>query len=329
MTRIGNLWPSVMQWPNLELAAYRALRGKRRRPDARLFLKDMTGHLGRLYSDLEAGRVGPGTYRQFAIRDPKPRTISAPSFRDRVLHHAIMNVLEPHLERFAIHHSYACRVGKGQFAALDAAVRFSRRFDWYLQMDIRAFFPSIPRDRLLCAVARRFKDSRLLDALGQILHGFQAGQERGLPLGSLVSQHLANFYLGILDQEATLKMTLPAYVRYMDDWVIWDSDPARLIEAAKELRKFCASELGLEVKPEHQNRTRAGISFLGHRVFPEGTRLGRVGRVRFARRVRILDQAWADGSVSELDAQRRASSLLGFTQHSAFRQWRRRVFRER
>ncbi|MBL9172637.1 MAG: group II intron reverse transcriptase domain-containing protein [Verrucomicrobiales bacterium] len=326
---MGNLWAAVLDWSNLELAAVRALKGKRNRSDARRFLDHSESELTRLRFDLESGQIGPGTFRQFRIRDPKPRIISAPSFRDRVLHHAIMNVMEPHLERRAIHHSYACRVGKGQFAALDAAVRFSRTFEWYAQMDVRSFFASIPKDRLLVAVARCFKDSRLLDALGQIVHGFEPASERGLPLGALTSQHLANFYLGAVDRHVTLALGRAAFVRYMDDWLVWDSDRTRLRAVVRSINQFCIRELALDLKIPRLNRTSAGISFLGHRVFPAEIRLARPARLGFLRSARNLEQRWAAGTICEPEAQRRMASLVGFTRHSASLQWRRRVFRDR
>ena len=111
LKRIGNLWPELVSWPNLTTALHRAGLGKRNRPDVGAFLLDWEPRLIALQRELIEGAYVPGPYRTFMVREPKPRRISAAPFRDRVVHHALTQVLEPVFERRFVPQSYACRKG--------------------------------------------------------------------------------------------------------------------------------------------------------------------------------------------------------------------------
>ena len=163
------------------------------------FLHDLDHHLEAMAEQLQAGTFPLGRFRQFIRFDPKERIITAPCFPERVLHHAIMNVCEPVFERWLIDDTFACRAGKGRLAALDAAQQFARRFPFFLKLDIRKYFDSMSHDRLLELLARRFKDRALLDCSAGSCVRSGAGWG-GLPIGSLTSQHFANFYLGWFDR---------------------------------------------------------------------------------------------------------------------------------
>jgi len=136
MKRKGNLWNRLVSFENLHQAAYQVLRGKRGQVRAGLFFFNLEGELLRLRRELSSNAYRPGGYRTFWITDPKPRLISAASFRDRVVHHALVNVIEPVFERRFIHHSYACRRGKGNHRALGRFVRWARSSGCVLKLDI-------------------------------------------------------------------------------------------------------------------------------------------------------------------------------------------------
>jgi RNA-directed DNA polymerase len=119
MRRLGGIWGDVVSFENLLLAYRKARRGKGRSPDVARFALDLEKELLRLQRELEDGTYWPGAYRLFRIYERKPRTIAAAPFRDRVVHHAVMNLIEPPLDRTFIHDSYACRRGKGVHAAVD------------------------------------------------------------------------------------------------------------------------------------------------------------------------------------------------------------------
>ena len=221
MTRMGNLMEKILARDNLRLAYAKAVRGKRGKTDARAFGAALEDNLQQMSNQVRDGTFPLGVCHQFTIYDPKQRLITAPCFRERVLHHAIMNVCEPVFERWLIHDTYACRAGKGRVAALQRAQHFARRNPFFLNMDIRKYFDSIPHQRLYEKLCRLFKDSALLELFRQILDSHSSSQ-RGLPIGSLTSQHFANFYLGHLDRFVKEHLRVRGYVRYMDDFVIWD-----------------------------------------------------------------------------------------------------------
>jgi len=142
----GNLWPDVVSWSNLLLAYRRCRRRKRFKSVATRFDFASPEQLLRLRQELSEGTYAPGEYRHFYIREPKRRKISAAPFRDRVVHHALINVLEPIFERSFIADSYACRRGKGTHRAVDRAQQYMRRYPYLLKTDIVRFLPNIDRE---------------------------------------------------------------------------------------------------------------------------------------------------------------------------------------
>src|SRR6266567_4128954 len=158
MKRHRNLWPQVVSFRNLLLAFERAARGKYGRPDVARFAFDRENELCRLRHELTSGRYVPGAYKTFTIHHPKKRLISAAPFRDRVVHHALVNVLEPIWERAFVPDSYACRKGRGTHAAVYRFSAFARRFRHVLQGDVQKYFPSLDHEVLKALLARKVKD---------------------------------------------------------------------------------------------------------------------------------------------------------------------------
>jgi hypothetical protein len=314
MKRAGNLFERIVDRDNLRLAFSKAVRGKRDRRDARNFAEDLEANLQAMRQGLLRGNVPVGRFHQFVIHDPKERVITAPCFEERVLHHAIMTVCEPVFERWLIADTYACRVGKGRLAALERARAFARRFTVFLKLDIRKYFDSISHDELLRRLARLFKDRRLLDLLERIIRSFRGSIGRGLPIGSLTSQHLANFYLGWFDRFVKEHLQVKGYVRYMDDMALWTDSTREMSACLAAGREFLAGELHLELKESpYLNRVRHGMDFLGCRVFPSHLTLNRRSRIRFRRKLSALESGFETGRFNELDLQQRATSLVAFT----------------
>lgn len=326
MKRAGNLLGRITARPNLLWATHRALRGKRDRADARQFVAHLDENL-REMAELVAWDDYPvGRCTQFTIHDPKQRVITAPCFAERVLHHAIMNVCEPLLEGFLIHDTYACRRGKGRIAALQRSLRFSARFSRYLKLDIRKYFDSIPHVGLCQRLERRFKDEGLLALVWRILEGYSTAPGRGLPIGSLMSQHLANFYLGWFDRFVKEDLRRQGYVRYMDDCVIWGHTSTELQDVLERCRDFLDGELQLEIKATPSvGPTRHGFEFLGARVYPTHLKLGRRSRSRFRRRLGELEQAYERGEIDEQQLQERATALVAFTRAGGAKSWKFRT----
>ena len=285
MKRTGRLWERILERENLRLAFHRASSGKRDRAGVREFGESLDRNLETMTAQIRDGTFPIGRCHQFMIHDPKRRVITAPCFVERVFHHAIIQIAEPTFEQWLISDTYACRVGKGRIAALQRARGFARGQGHFLKMDIRSYFDSIRHDRLLEGLERHFRDTELLSWFSRMVCAFRGTSGMGLPIGSLTSQHFANFYLGHYDRFVKESLRIRGYIRYMDDMALWSDSSAELAEVLERSREFLRVHLGLKLKPGyHINRTEHGMDFLGCRVFQHHTIPNRVTRVRFRRR---------------------------------------------
>lgn len=311
---------------NLLLAFWKAAKSKRAKADCRIFQERLDENVSSLRQELLSGSVTVGEYHTFTIHDPKERSICAASFRERVLHHALMNVCEPVLERAAIYHSYACRKGMGAQAAVRRAGSNARQSGWFLKMDIRKYFDSIDHGVLRGLLARKFKDAGVLDLFDRILASYETAPGRGLPIGNLTSQHFANFYLAPLDRFVKERLQRRCYVRYMDDFVVWGETAAELREVWRQVERFLTTELKLELKSNVMlNRTERGMDFLGYRIFPDDLRLARRSKRRFATKFRAYEREHEEGVWTELELQQRMTALIAFTLPCRSRGFRRNV----
>ncbi len=315
MKRKGQLYHEIAETENLKLAFWKASRGKRGHEGVLLFRENLDANINLMRGQLLAEKPDIGHYHFFKVYDPKERLICAASFPERVLHHAIMNICEPIFERYAIFDNYACRTDKGNRKAIARCQYFSRLFKWYLKLDIRQYFASIDHVKLLGILERLVKDRRLLDLFASILATYNSGTPgRGLPIGNLVSQHLANLYLGKLDHwiRETLKIT--GYLRYMDDFVLFSNDRQRLQDGLSAAGTFLGGQLSLALKENIQlNRGVFGIPFLGFRVFPSRILLSPSGGRRFARKYRQYMEKYEEGEWNEATLSRHLEPLVDFT----------------
>lgn len=316
MKRIGNLYGAICDRDNLRLAWVKARRGKADRPEVQAFAANADAELEALEADLRARRWALGHYTHFTIHDPKERVITAAPFRERVLHHAAMNVCEPHFEKWQLNASHACRKGRGLDTALAAARRHARCNAWHLKLDVRKYFDSIPHDRLLARLARRFKDETLLELFAAILDTYETLPGRGLPIGNLTSQFFANFNLEPLDRFVKETLRVRGYVRYMDDFVLWGEAREEMKTLEGRVRAFCGKELSLDLKPMVLNRTAAGLGFLGYVVRPGGLKLSTRAKRRFRGKIAGTDRM-QDGV--------RAQALCAFVRRADSLAWRRKI----
>ncbi len=312
MRRVGGLYPTLCRFDHLLASFVAARRGTGWNGETQAFFVHLEPELLRLTRELRAGSYHPGPYRYFSIRDPKPRTISVAPFRDRVVHHALVSVLEPVFEPTFIFDSYATRKGKGTHRAILRAQRFARRWPWYLKLDIRHFFETVRHERLLALIARKVKDPRVLELTATLI-GNSREPGIGLPIGNLTSQFFANVYLNPLDHLVKDRWRVPAYLRYMDDFVLFADEKAALADLLPKIETFLRYELDLELK--HRacwlNRVTHGLSFLGMRIFPVHIRLRGENRRRSLRRVEEAIRAWEAGYDDDERLARRLASLQG------------------
>lgn len=278
------------------------------------FQNRLEENLAKLQAGLASGRPDIGNYRYFRVFDPKPRRICAAAFPERVLHHAIMNVCEPALESYAIFDSYACRKGKGQQKAVFRAQSFARKFGWYLKLDIKKYFDSIDHMVALRLLARRFRESELLLLFARILDTYHTNPGKGVPIGNLISQHLANFYLGGFDHWIKEIRKAKGYLRYMDDMIVFGNEKPALKRELFEIEHFLENELSLGLKANVQlNRCSFGIPFLGYRVYPHKIMLSPQSKRRFARKFVQYETRCAEGRWTEAELARHMEPLIAFT----------------
>ena len=245
MKRVGFLYRRIWGYENLCLAYVKAARGKSGNPEVVAFRRNFDENIQDMREQLERREPKVGDYRTFEIYDPKRRKICAPAFPERVLHHAIMNICVPVLEKSATFDSYACRIGKGNRRAVFRARKFAGRFPWYLKLDIRKYFDSIDHEIVLWQLARKIKDRDVLDIFATILDTYHTDPGKGVPIGALVSQHLANFYLTGFDHWVKRDLKVRGYVRYMDDFLLFGPDKAFLKDRLRRIEAYLEKYLSL------------------------------------------------------------------------------------
>lgn len=270
MKRYDNLYSKICSMENLRLADEKARKGKKRSRGVHLFDRDPEGNLQRLHALLLSGEYHTSRYTFFMVHDPKERTIARlPYYPDRIVHHAIMNVLEPIFTRLYTADTYACIKGRGAHLArkriMGALRRDPQDTRYCLKLDIRKYYPSVDHDILKGILRRKFKDARLLALLDEIIDSAE-----GLPIGNYLSQTLANVYLAYFDHYVKETLRVRYYFRYVDDIVILSDSKDKLREILASLTSALAG-LRLQVKPNWQvfPVEARGIDFLGF-VFRHG-----------------------------------------------------------
>ncbi len=328
MKRSGGIYEHIAEAENLRLAFWKARRGKDGKPEVEEFRNNLDAEIERMRDDILAERVAWGEFHTFTVNDPKVRTICAAPFRDRVLHHAVMNLCEPVFESFQIYDSYACRKGKGLHACLERAKRYTRRHNWFLKLDVRKYFDSVSQPVLMNQLQRKFKDKALLRLFAGLLERYCMQPGRGIPIGNLTSQFFANHYLAGMDHLCKETLHIPGYVRYMDDFVLWADDRETLLRTEKRLRDYCAEELKLELKPACLNRTALGLTMLGYRVFPQRVLLARRSRRRFARKLGAYWNSLQKGEWSQDDFAAHVLPLAAYVGHADSVEFRRAAMKK-
>lgn len=325
------MFPRVVAWENLLLAYRKASRGKRGRAPAAAFEFQLADRLLELQDELTTDTYRPGPYRHFIIHEPKRRRISAAPFRDRVVHHALCNIIEPLFEARFYPHSYANRVGKGTHRAIDQFQAYARRYRYVLRLDVVQHFPSLDHAVLKRELFRVIDDERVRRLIDVILAGGEGvladeydmvyfdgddllaiDRPRGLPIGNLTSQFWSNCYLNPLDWFIVRGLRCPAYLRYVDDLALFADSKRQLWTWRKAVEAYLAG-LRLTLHPTAQvNPVGNGIPWLGFVVYPTHRLLKRRNVVGFTRRLEQNIRFFRQGELtfSELD-----DSVQGWINH--------------
>ena len=325
------MYDQLCSWDNLLLAYQKASKGKRGGSSVALFEHRLEDHLIDIQSELLNHTYAPGRYASFYIHDPKKRLISAAPFRDRVIHHALCNLVEPIFERSFVFDSYANRVGKGTHRALDRCQQFARRHPFALQCDVKQFFPAIDHAILRAILRRKITDERVLWLADKIMQSgsgilgdeydmtyfdgddlLAASRPRGLPIGNLTSQFWANCYLNPFDHFIQRELRCPAYIRYVDDFVLFADDKETLWAWKKSLVNRLAHYRLTIHAGAHPKPVNDGLPFLGFVVFPHQRKLKRRKGVHFLRRLRTRMAQYANNEIALDDL---TASVQGWINH--------------
>jgi len=335
LKRFGNLFPQIIAFENLLNASRKARRGKRFRPSTALFELNLEKNLFQLMRRLASKTYMPGAYTDFTIHDPKTRRISAAPYRDRVVHHALINVIEPLIGRSFIYDTYACIKGKGTHKAVARYRQFLPQNRFVLKCDISQYFFSIDHDILRQKVRHKVKCRDTLWLVDQIIASkhwparapldYFAGDDlftpvtrkKGIPIGNLTSQFFANLYLNDFDHFVKQTLGCRFYIRYCDDFVAFGNDKERLGETKDRIAEYLETvRLRLHPAKCRVYRTDEGVDFLGYRIYPEYMRVRKSNVKRFRKKLRIMVRQYKEGSIGLQDIQCSIHSWIGHVKHA-------------
>jgi RNA-directed DNA polymerase len=344
MKRYNHLYEQVCSFENLYAAATKAFKGKRSKPAATSFFGNLEDEIMQLRAELCSETYCHGGYRYFEIHEPKQRTVAAAGFRDRVVHHAIIRVIEHLFEKRFISDSYACRTGKGTHAGMQRAAYFTQRYKFALKCDIRKYFQYIDHEILLDMFKRVIKDSRLINLLAHIFASHTNGERlfmpdgglplfdrrligRGLPVGNLTSQFAANVYLNSLDHFVKHTLRCKGYVRYMDDFLLFSNEKEQLRQWGSAV-KMHVDDLRLEIHPDKYRLLRCdlGVDFCGFVVFNNNRIRIRTATVRrFHRRYKHNLEALKNCRINLETMSLSVNAWLGHVKHAQSGQLQRLI----
>jgi len=326
MNKINNIYSKIVSKENLYRAAYMASKGKRYKNAAADFNFSLEKEIGVLCEKLSTKTYRHGKYRTFTIYEPKEREIAAAPFRERVVHHAVREILEPIIDREFIYDSYACRKGKGTHKAVGRAQSFLKQNKFCFHGDIRKYFPSVDHNILKVILRKRIEDKDLLWLLDEIIdsavtltqcESLSHGSAKALPLGNLTSQFFANLYLNELDCFVKFDLGEKHYLRYMDDFLVFGDSKMELKKIKNKTRTFLKELLNLDL---HEGKSQiykvsSGIKFLGFRMFKNHRKLASDNVRKLKKRLKKFDYLLGKGKIKE---KRIKDSIRCWVTHSKY-----------
>lgn len=300
----GNLWEKFIEYDNFRLAFRKAIRGRRRNKHVVKILgrrrknetkeqfairreKRIEKFLRHIIYRLETGQFTTSPYITRLIKDPKPRLLYIlPLYPDRIIQHALMNILQPIWDKKLIYQSYACRIGKGQHKCSNKILECVRKYKYCALTDIAKFYPSIPHKRLYEIVERKIKDKKLLVVIKDIIDSVEG--DVNVPIGNLVSQHLGNLYLNELDQYVAHELKIKDSPRYMDNKAYFGNSKKELWEILDKVETYVGEKLQLKLSQKEIVKCSHGVLFIGYRHFPGYVLLKKRTAKRIRRSIKVL-----------------------------------------
>lgn len=337
----GCLYGQLIKFENLLEAAYQCRKGKTMSPTTLRFFDNLEENIIDLQNQLIWGTYTVSDYRHFFVFEPKRRVISAPAFRDRVLHRAIYNLIEPLFDKRFEHDSYACRKGKGAHAGADRAQLFIRQVErehgqaYAFKADISRYFSSIQHLKLKSIISSKLSCQSIVELLNYIIDMSPVSEDgAGIPLGNLTSQLFANIYLHELDRYAKHTLRARRYIRYMDDFVFIHHDKAQLQQWRRDVEVFLWDELSLKTNSKTQvfpigiskGRT---VDFLGYRIYSTHRLLRKCSVKRIKTKLKKYHQKYEAGLLEFTDIQKKIQSWLGHAGHASTYNLRVALFKKK
>lgn len=316
-----NLFEAIISVENLFLAWDKFRKGKRARKDVQAFEWLLEPNIFQLHRDLKSRRYKHGSYHTFYILDPKQRLISKAEVRDRVVHQALFNILNPIFEAGFIPTSFSCRVGKGTHKGVLVVDKMIRQVScnytkpcFVLKCDIKKFFRSVDHQIIIRAFAQRLKDEDTLWLLKRIVESFPDG----MPIGNLTSQLFANIYMNEFDQFIKQALGVKHYARYTDDFIIVAPDEEYLANLVEPIRGFLRHVLSLELHPNKVSikKYQQGADFLGYVILPHRRQLRTKTKRRVLKNIELRVNAYKEGSIIKYDLSQSLASYHGVLQHA-------------
>lgn len=317
-----NLYSAICEFDNIHRAYLRARVGKRYKRDVLEFSSNLEENLINIQNHLAWKTYQPSPYKYFTIYEPKVRMIAALPFSDRVVHHALCNVIEPIFESAFIRDSYACRPGGGVLAGVLRTTRFLRdawrRWGdnvYCLKGDISKYFYSVDHETLKRLVRKKIACADTLELIDRIIDS--PGDDIGMPIGNLTSQLFANVYLDALDHVIKDSLRVRYYIRYMDDFVIFHNDKAYLHRLLDEISGYLEDVLRLRLNGKTQifPVRRRSVDFLGYRIWPTHRLMRKANVKRTRRKLKKFVRLYRDGRMTMGEIRPSVMSWLGHAKH--------------
>lgn len=297
MRRHGNLYEKITSIENIRLAYAKTRKGKTWQRQVKTFDLNVEENLKRIQQLLINKTFKTSAYHTKIVHEPKERVIFIVPFSpDRIVHHALMNVLEPIYKAIFIHDTYACIEGRGLHTGSQRTMQFVRADKYCLKCDISKFYPSMKHDTLFNILKRKIKCKDTLNLIKTIIYGIGGGQN--VPIGNYTSQWFGNIYLNELDQRVKHAYKIKHYIRYCDDFLFFHNDKKVLRAISKDLKVWLADNLGLKMSKCELFPVSQGVDFLGYRHFPNYVLLRKSTAKRVKRRLKILPRLFEAGRIT-------------------------------
>ena len=321
MKTYKHLWEELITEENFRLAYKNAVKKKRNQRQIKEFQKNEEENLKAIRELVASGNFHTSRYKEKKVYEPKERIIyKLPFCPDRIVQHAVMNILKPIITNLLIENTFACVEDRGQLKASLKCSEYVRKYQYCLKCDIRKFYPSINQKILSDKLHRIIKDDKFMEIVDDIVFSFPG--DYNCPIGNYCSQWFGNFYLSFLDNFVHHALKCGAYERYCDDFMLFSNDKKYLHDCKDRIRDFLKDELELEYSKAQVFNVKQGVDFVGYRHFKKFVLVRKSTVKRIKRRVRKIAEMNFRNVVK---AEGQLASAHGILKHSCSHHFRNSI----